>query len=149
MLLSFDNYASLKFCIFKVFDGKPLGSGSFSIVKYAKYICRGNSNSVTIDSSQWPVYAIKILDKKKLAEYEYWGNVNREIAILTLMNELRVDEKSSDRSTNQNIIRLFTTFHLHGNVYMVMEYAPLGDLFNFIPIFGKTSQLRFVLDEVS
>ena len=57
--------------------GKALGTGAFSIVKYARHITPG------LTQSQWPEYAVKIIDVNKVKALEYTQSIDREITILS------------------------------------------------------------------
>ena len=56
--------------------GQVLGSGAFSVVKYARRIVKGTSRS------GWEEYAVKVIGIKTIKENGYSRSVNREIAVL-------------------------------------------------------------------
>lgn len=111
--------------------GHVLGEGSFSCVRYAKWIRRGELPSA------WPEYAVKILSKELVAQQKYEANVAREIRI---MNAL----------VHENINRLVALCDNATNTYLVLEYAPKGDLHTHISKLGSldTDSARFVAAEI-
>eukprot|EP01040_Poterioochromonas_malhamensis_P004095 gene4095-4382_t len=113
--------------------GQVLGDGAFSTVKYARHITKGKSQS------QWPEYAVKVIDAKKVIEFNYSLSVIREICILQAIN-------------HPNIARLISAFQFHQSAYLVLEYAKQGDLHTFLINQGKItdhSLLRFVIGEIA
>ena len=59
--------------------GQDLGSGAFSVVRYAREIDRNSTRS------SWAEYAVKVISASKIAEHHYAANVEREIAILQML----------------------------------------------------------------
>jgi len=111
--------------------GDVLGSGAFSTVKFAKHITRGMSNT------QWPQYAIKIVSIEKIQEHGYEASMAREISILKMMN-------------HPGITRLVADFRWRDGVYLVLEYAELGDLHSYILKNGSLddASTQFVVGEI-
>eukprot|EP00040_Diaphanoeca_grandis_P028152 m.161737 g.161737 ORF g.161737 m.161737 type:complete len:1005 (-) comp31252_c0_seq2:28-3042(-) len=111
--------------------GDILGSGAFSTVKFAKHITRG------APTLNWPQYAIKIVSIEKIQQHGYEISMAREISILRLMN-------------HPGITRLVADFRWRDGVYLVLEYAELGDLHTFITTNGSLDEAstRFVIGEV-
>lgn len=86
---------------------RNIGHGAFGKVKVAKHRLTGIK------------VAIKILNRKKMREKCMEEKVSREIKIGKLLK-------------HPHIIRLYETIESMTNVYVVMEYAEHGDLFDYI-----------------
>ncbi|CAD8109428.1 unnamed protein product [Paramecium primaurelia] len=89
-------------------DGKSeLGRGSYGQVKLVK------------DRQNGQLYAMKILNKKRI--FEYWSieNLKREIKI-------------QRRLVHPHIVRLYHYFEDKENVYLILELAENGSLFLYI-----------------
>jgi hypothetical protein len=84
-----------------------LGDGAYGKVNLVK--CRYNNLK----------YALKILDKKRIAKYDKVENVMREKDIMYELD-------------HPNIARLEYTFQDQASLFFVMEYAPNGDLSGLI-----------------
>ncbi|KAL9253878.1 CBL-interacting serine/threonine-protein kinase 1-like protein [Drosera capensis] len=97
--------------------GRTLGEGNFGKVKYAKNIHTG-----------FP-FAVKILEKKKIIHLKVSDQIKREIATLKLLK-------------HPNIVRLHEVLASKTKIYMVLEYANGGELFNRIASKGKLSEER-------
>lgn len=80
-------------------------------------------------------------------EFDYWSNVNREMAILMLIQENNLKNDSNCGNKTCNIIKFHTSFFVNQDVYLVLEYAPFGDLLNYLPIYC-TGQIRYIMNEV-
>ena len=113
--------------------GHLLGEGSFSQVRYAKWIQRGHG----ILPSSWPEFAVKILNKELVARNKYESNVAREISIM-------------QRLVHENINRLVALCSNATNTYLVLEYAHRGDLHTAITTLGSldVDSARFVSAEI-
>lgn len=85
---------------------KLLGKGAFGKVALAYH-----------KLTQKPV-ALKIIDKSALTSVQY-RKVQTEIRLLSVMQ-------------HKNIIKLYEVLETKSEIYMVMEYAPGGDLLNFM-----------------
>ncbi|CAB1107395.1 unnamed protein product [Ectocarpus sp. CCAP 1310/34] len=139
--------------------GHELGSGSFSVVKYARHITKGRSRS------QWPEFAVKIISTTKIQvvtsrmgeaqslafiatvvasvirhvpqELNYEKSVTNEIACLRMFS-------------HPGIARLVSAFRWRDGAYLVLEYASRGDLHSHIKEHGSLSEAstRFVVGEV-
>ncbi|CAM9107864.1 unnamed protein product [Ectocarpus fasciculatus] len=111
--------------------GHELGSGSFSVVKYARHITKGRSRS------QWPEFAVKIISTTKIQELNYERSVTNEIACLRMFS-------------HPGIARLVSAFRWRDGAYLVLEYASRGDLHSHIKEHGSLSEAstRFVVGEV-
>jgi hypothetical protein len=68
--------------------GQELGIGSFSTVKYARQILKQqlSSSKGLKGRSVWPEFAVKIISRSKIAEFDYKKNVIREIAVLKTLS---------------------------------------------------------------
>jgi serine/threonine protein kinase len=74
--------------------------------------------------SEWPEYAVKIIDAKKVLEYHYELSVLREMAVLQVL-------------VYPGIARLISAFQYHGSAFLVLEYAKHGDLHSHLVKYGK------------
>jgi len=63
--------------------------------------------------------AVKIMEKRRICEMNDQTRVNREIAILKAIK-------------HPNVIQLHEIIESDSAIYMIMEYAPGGELFNYI-----------------
>ncbi|XP_010030257.2 SNF1-related protein kinase catalytic subunit alpha KIN10 isoform X1 [Eucalyptus grandis] len=86
---------------------RNIGHGAFGKVKVATHRLTGTK------------VAIKILNRKKMREKCMEEKVSREIKIGKLLK-------------HPHIIRLYETIESMANVYVVMEYAERGELFDYI-----------------
>ena len=86
---------------------RDLGEGTFGKVKLGQHI----------ETKQY--VAIKVLEKKKIAQMSDTSRVDREIKIL---QEVR----------HPNIIRLYEKREDDTAIYLIMEYAEGGELFDYI-----------------
>lgn len=112
--------------------GKVLGEGSFSVVMYAKLIQRG------LAPSQWPEYAVKIIDAPRIRKLGYEISVRREVTILS-------------RAKHPSISRLIATFRYKDGAYLVLEYGSKGDLHSHVTQLGSlsTEATRFIGGEIA
>lgn len=85
--------------------GRPLGRGKFGNV----YLAREKETKF--------VLALKVLSKKQVGDQGIEHQVRREIEI---QSHLR----------HPNILRMYGFFHDEQRLYMILEYAPGGTLFN-------------------
>lgn len=99
--------------------GKPLGNGKFGRV----YLAREKRTKYIV--------AIKKMTKSQLLASNYEHQLRREIEI---QSHLR----------HPNILRLYGYFYDDKNVYLILEYAVKGELYNFL---GKKG--RFPEDQVA
>ena len=114
---------------------KFLGEGSF-----------GKVEAYTLKSNPSRKYAIKSIPKSLIIKYNMVNQMNQELRILYRLN-------------HQNIAKLYSHFEDEHYIYMVQEYAELGDLFKFIERFprkklnekraaGIIKQLLYALDYI-
>ena len=87
--------------------GKSIGEGTFGKVKVGKHIHTGEK------------VAIKILDKSKMVEEEDINRVQKEILILKKLK-------------HKNIIQLYEIIQTKKNIYLIMDFAEGGELFDYI-----------------
>lgn len=87
--------------------GKPLGKGKFGNVYLAR---EKNSKFIT---------ALKVLFKSQLEKAKVVHQLKREVEI---QSHLR----------HPNILRLYGYFHDDARVYLILEYAPNGELFKLL-----------------
>ncbi|RYE96772.1 MAG: hypothetical protein EOO41_04225 [Methanobacteriota archaeon] len=85
--------------------GHDLGTGTFSVVKYAKRIAKGALPST------WAEYAVKIISTDIMRQLGYESSVQREMAVLSQL-------------THPNIVRLVAAFRYREGAFLVLEYAP-------------------------
>ncbi len=111
--------------------GADIGSGAFSVVRYAKRIMGGGSGR-----SEWPEYAVKVILTDKLKELGYENNVSRELAALNIL-------------AHPGVARLVSSFRYTSGAYLVLEYASRGDLHTLLTKCGALSvkQSRFIIGE--
>ena len=86
---------------------KTIGEGTFGKVKLATHIITGEK------------VAIKILQKNLIKDKNQYNRIEREIKYLKLFN-------------HPNIIQIYEVLESSSSFYIVMEYAPGGELFNYI-----------------
>ena len=92
--------------------GKTLGIGAFGKVKLAYHIITGMK------------VAVKILNKGKIKHMEMAEKVRREINILKMC-------------THPHIIRLYEVVDTPSDIFVIMEYVPGGELFDYIVSRGR------------
>ncbi|KAH3702835.1 serine/threonine-protein kinase SIK2-like [Dreissena polymorpha] len=93
---------------------RTIGKGNFAIVKLAKH---------RITKSE---VAIKIIDKTRLDESNL-KKVYREVTIMKLLN-------------HQHIIKLYQVMETKNMLYLVSEYAPNGEIFDYIAQHGRMTE---------
>ena len=86
---------------------KTIGEGTFGKVKLAVHVPTGEK------------VAIKILHKNLIKNKNEYNRIEREIKYLKLFN-------------HPNIIQIYEVSESSSSFYIVMEYAPGGELFNYI-----------------
>ena len=91
---------------------KTLGIGAFGKVKLAHHIITGQK------------VAIKILNKGKIKHLEMAEKVRREINILKMC-------------THPHISRLYEVIDTPSDIFVVMEFVPGGELFDYIVSRGR------------
>ena len=111
--------------------GHLLGEGSFSQVRYAKRILKG------LTASQWPEFAIKVVDRQLIRQQAYEANVEREQRIMATFH-------------HPNVTSLIATCSNDHHLYFVLEYASKGDLHTHIAGLGSFSvaTTRFIAAEI-
>ncbi|XP_028552358.1 MAP/microtubule affinity-regulating kinase 3-like [Dendrobium catenatum] len=87
--------------------GKFIGEGKFGKV----YLAREKQSGYVV--------ALKVIFKKKLEKYQFFGHLRREIEI----------QHSLD---HPNVLRLFAWFHDETRVFLVLEYAAQGELYKLL-----------------
>ncbi|ODM96934.1 Aurora kinase A [Orchesella cincta] len=87
--------------------GRPLGKGKFGNV----YLAREKKSRYII--------ALKVLFKKELQRANVEHQLRREIEIQTHLR-------------HRNILRMFGYFHDESRVYLILEYAPGGELYKLL-----------------
>eukprot|EP00667_Euglena_gracilis_P002213 EG_transcript_2213 len=93
--------------------GRDLGYGSYSVVRYAKFIER------EVPQSLWLEFALKVMNKAHIAQQRYEAQVAQEIAVL----------RAADHPA---VSRLYAHFEDATSIYAVLEYCTQGDLFSII-----------------
>ena len=71
--------------------------------------------------------AIKILNREKIKKMDVTQKINREIQILKLFR-------------HPHIIRLYEVITTPTDIFMIMEYVPGGEVFDYIVKHGKSSE---------
>jgi len=87
--------------------GKKLGTGTFGEVRLAQHVCTGHQ------------VAVKILNRALIKSLNVGDKVSREIEILKLF-------------MHPHIIRLYEVIEAPEEIYLFVEYAPGGELFELI-----------------
>lgn len=87
--------------------GKTIGEGTFGKVKLGTHTLTGEK------------VAIKILEKERITDVSDVERVAREIHILKLIR-------------HPNIIQLYEIIETPKVLFLIMEYAPGGELFDYI-----------------
>jgi len=89
-----------------------------------------NINIVAFHEQTGHKVAIKILNKKKIRVYGVFEKVKRELKILRRFN-------------NPHTIKLFEFIDTQSEIFMVLEYAAGGELFDLIARREKVSKFNF------
>jgi len=84
--------------------GKPLGRGKFGRV----YLARERQNNFIV--------ALKCISKEKLIKWNVEHQLRREIEIQTHLD-------------HENILKLYGFFWDHRRIYLILEYAPGGEVY--------------------
>ena len=92
---------------FFIILGKTIGEGTFGKVKLGTHILTGDK------------IAVKILEKERITDVADVERVSREIHILKLIR-------------HPNIIQLYEIIETPKQLYLIMEYANGGELFDYI-----------------
>eukprot|EP00184_Porphyridium_aerugineum_P007644 CAMPEP_0184698514 /NCGR_PEP_ID=MMETSP0313-20130426/5120_1 /TAXON_ID=2792 /ORGANISM="Porphyridium aerugineum, Strain SAG 1380-2" /LENGTH=477 /DNA_ID=CAMNT_0027157477 /DNA_START=88 /DNA_END=1521 /DNA_ORIENTATION=+ len=95
--------------------GKTLGVGSFGKVKLGEHEATGKK------------VAVKILNRQKIKMLEMEDKVKREIKILKLF-------------THPHIIQLYEVIDTPNDIFVVTEYSPGGELFDYIVERGRLAE---------
>jgi len=97
--------------------GKRLGSGKFGAV----YLARDRRTDF--------VFALKVLEKAQLIKHKVEHQLRREIEI-------------QSHCRHKNILRLYSWFHDERRVYLMLEMAPGGELYQLLQARGTFSEAR-------
>lgn len=95
--------------------GRKLGKGKFGCV----YLAREKASQYIV--------AIKVLEKKQLLRSNVEHQLRREIEIQSHLRHL-------------NILRLYCFFYDEKRIYLVLEFAPHGELYKHLTAKGKFSE---------
>lgn len=114
-----------------VFGAEDIASGAFSVVRYARTIIKEKTQS------QWPEYAVKVINTKTIQEHGYEASLNREICVLKMLS-------------HPGIARMVSAFRYREGAYLVLEYASKGDLHTILVQQGPLPEAtaRFFIGEV-
>merc|ERR1719431_1321395 len=93
---------------------RTIGRGNFAVVKLARH--RITKTEV----------AIKIIDKSQL-DPSNLAKVYREVDVMKLIN-------------HPNIVKLYQVMETKSMLYLVSEYAPYGEIFEYIARHGRMSE---------
>ncbi|XP_056140460.1 aurora kinase B [Lampris incognitus] len=117
LVSSSSNYLPKKFSI-KDFDiGRPLGKGKFGNV----YLAR--------EKNMKAIVALKVLFKSQMEKECVEHQLRREIEIQAHLR-------------HPNILRFYNYFHDHSRVYLVLEYAPRGEMYKELQRCGRFDDKR-------
>eukprot|EP00811_Abedinium_folium_P008914 NODE_1823_length_2366_cov_3.625279.p1 GENE.NODE_1823_length_2366_cov_3.625279~~NODE_1823_length_2366_cov_3.625279.p1 ORF type:complete len:630 (+),score=187.45 NODE_1823_length_2366_cov_3.625279:222-2111(+) len=94
---------------------KTIGEGTFGKVKLAQHVLTGES------------VAVKVLEKERMADVHDIERVAREIHILKLLR-------------NPHVIQLYEIIETPRQLYLIMEYASGGELFDYIVLHGRATE---------
>jgi aurora kinase, other len=100
--------------------GRPLGKGKFGNV----YLCREKKHKFIV--------ALKVLQKKQLLKARVEHQLRREIEIQCHLR-------------HRNILRMYGYFWDAKRVYLILEYAPNGELYKQLTRRGRFSERRAAL----
>ncbi|XP_062868325.1 serine/threonine-protein kinase MARK2 isoform X3 [Trichomycterus rosablanca] len=93
---------------------KTIGKGNFAKVKLARHVLTGKE------------VAVKIIDKTQLNATSL-QKLFREVRIMKLLN-------------HPNIVKLFEVIETEKNLYLVMEYASGGEVFDYLVAHGRMKE---------
>uniref|UniRef100_A0A8D0U4K6 non-specific serine/threonine protein kinase n=1 Tax=Sus scrofa TaxID=9823 RepID=A0A8D0U4K6_PIG len=93
---------------------KTIGKGNFAKVKLARHILRGRE------------VAIKIIDKTQLNPKSL-QKLFREVRIMKILN-------------HPNIVKLFEVIETDKTLYLIMEYASGGEVFDYLVAHGRMKE---------
>jgi serine/threonine protein kinase len=96
---------------------KTLGQGTFGKVKLGIHILTNEK------------VAIKILEKDKMVDQDDIARVSREI---TILKQIR----------HPHIVQLLDLIETDSHLYLIMEYASGGELFDYIVEKGRLSEIE-------
>ena len=95
--------------------GKSIGEGTFGKVKLGYQITTGEK------------VAVKILEKSKITDIADVERVSREIHILKIVR-------------HPHVVQLYEIIETPKKLYLIMEYASGGELFDYIVKFQKVDE---------
>lgn len=93
---------------------RTLGRGNFAKVKLAEHVSTGQQ------------VAVKVIDKTELNRTSL-QKLSREVKIMKMLN-------------HPNIVRLYEVIESDRHVYLVMEYAPNGEVFDYLVTNGRMKE---------
>ncbi|KAH7815571.1 AMP-activated protein kinase [Monocercomonoides exilis] len=94
---------------------QTIGKGSFGKVKLAEHQLTGHT------------VAVKVLNRKRIRSLNMDSKVRREISIMKLFS-------------HPHVIHLYEVIGTDRNIFMIMEYVPGGEMFDYIVQKGKLSE---------
>merc|ERR1719253_877840 len=97
--------------------GKSIGEGTFGKVKLGTHVLTGEK------------VAVKVLEKERIVEVEDVERVAREIHILKLLR-------------HPHVIQLYEIVETARQLYLLMEYASGGELFDYIVASARVKELE-------
>ncbi|KAI6685409.1 hypothetical protein NL676_031322 [Syzygium grande] len=109
------NASKIKRRIGKYEVGRTIGEGTFAKVKFAR-------NSETGEA-----VAVKILDKEMVLKHKMAEQIKREIATMKLIK-------------HPNVVRLYEVMGSRTKIYIILEFATGGELFDKIVNHGRMSE---------
>ncbi|KAJ3073074.1 Serine/threonine-protein kinase par-1 [Podochytrium sp. JEL0797] len=100
---------------------KKVGEGNFAQVKLSKHKLTGLEVECFVGG-----VAIKVIDKTTLDEKKL-GKLYREVRIMKMLN-------------HPNIVKLYEVIETKYTVFLVMEYASGGELYDYLVVHGKMKE---------
>eukprot|EP00069_Balaena_mysticetus_P015300 bmy_01711T0 len=119
------NFSMRSFTIDDFEIGRPLGKGKFGNV----YLAREKKSRFIV--------ALKVLFKSQIEKEGVEHQLRREIEIQAhlqygstpLASEMQPDASSVSSPRHPNILRLYNYFYDRRRIYLILEYAPRGELY--------------------
>ncbi|XP_064910934.1 aurora kinase C-like isoform X1 [Columba livia] len=110
--------------------GRPLGKGKFGSV----YLAREQSTKFLV--------ALKILFKSQVEKEGVEHQLRREIEIMAHLQSGSTSTAVSGGGGHPNILRLYNYFHDERRVFLILEYAPGGELYKELQRQGRFDATR-------
>ncbi|XP_064621146.1 MAP/microtubule affinity-regulating kinase 3-like isoform X6 [Lineus longissimus] len=105
---------------------RTIGKGNFAKVKLAKHVPTGREKTSAHPMLPQSLVAIKIIDKTQLNPSSL-QKLFREVRIMKLLD-------------HPNIVKLFEVIETDKTLYLVMEYASGGEVFDYLVAHGRMKE---------